>query len=49
MLFRSVKDLEANDDFKGYVSAVFEGGVATSVVIWDKTHGKVEIGNEGTA
>ncbi|MCI9027490.1 MAG: hypothetical protein HFF47_05530, partial [Lawsonibacter sp.] len=48
-LEKAVKDLEANDDFKGYVSAVFEGGVATSVVIWDKTHGKVEIGNEGTA
>ncbi len=48
-LEKAVKDLEANNDFKGYVSAVFEGGVATSVVIWDKTHGKVEIGNEGTA
>ena len=37
--------LNANSAFKGYVGAVFEGGVATSVVIYDKVATKVDTGN----
>ena len=44
-LKKAVNALEANNAFSGYISAVFEGGVATSVVIWDRTHSKTEIGD----
>ena len=44
-LKKAVNALEANNAFKGEISAVFEGGVATSVVIWDRTHSKTEIGD----
>ena len=41
-LEKMVKDL--NDQFQGYLSAVFEGGVATSVVVYDTKESDIEIG-----
>ena len=34
-----------NENFKGYISAVFENGLATSIVIYDKTPTDVDQGS----
>ena len=36
-LEKAIKDLNNNSKFQGYISAVFEDGLATSVVIYDRT------------
>ena len=36
-LEKAIKDLNDNKNFLGYISAVFEDGLATSVVIYDRT------------
>lgn len=41
-----VKDLIDNETFSGFVSAVFEGGVATSVVVWDQTPDIINAGGD---
>ena len=45
-LAKMVKDLMDNEKFSGFISAVFEGGVATSVVVWDQTPDVINAGNE---
>ena len=45
-LAKMVKDLVNNEKFSGFISAVFEGGVATSVVVWDQTPDVINAGNE---
>ena len=39
---KALKRMNDNSNFKGYVSAVFEDGLATSVVIYDRTETLVE-------
>ncbi|MDO4314246.1 MAG: S-layer homology domain-containing protein [Oscillospiraceae bacterium] len=46
-LEKAIKDLNDNENFNGYLSAVFEDGVATSVVIWDQSRSQVDTGNQG--
>ena len=41
---KAFKRMNDNSNFKGYISAVFEDGIATSVVIYDKTATVVEDG-----
>ena len=48
-LAKMVKDLMDNENFVGFISAVFEGGVATSVVVWDQTPENIDTGNDPTA
>jgi len=48
-LEKAVKALEYNSNFKGWVSAVFDGGLATSVVIWDRTEADIEVGGSSAA
>ena len=48
-LAKAVKDLQDNENFVGFISAIFEGGVATSVVIWDQTPEDINTGNDPVA
>ena len=43
-LERAVRNLNDNSAFKGFVGAVFENGVATSVIIYDKTETDINTG-----
>ena len=43
-LERAVRNLNDNDAFTGFIGAVFENGVATSVVIYDKTATDIDTG-----
>ncbi len=45
-LAKMVKDLVKNDQFAGFISAVFDGGVATSVVVWDQTPEDINTGDD---
>ena len=47
-LEKAINDLNDNKNFKGYVSAVFEDGLATSVVIYDRTETIVDDGDPNT-
>ena len=44
-LEKAVKDLNDNSAFVGYIGAVFEDGLATSVVIYDKTATDIDTGD----
>ena len=46
-LERAVRNLNDNAKFKGYIGAVIENGVATSVVIYDKTETDINTGVPG--
>ena len=48
-LEKAINDLNDNKNFKGYVSAVFEDGLATSVVIYDRTETIVDDGDNNAA
>lgn len=45
-LAKAVKDMNDNKNFKGFISAVFEDGLATSIVIYDRTETVVDQGEE---
>ena len=47
-LERAVRNLNDNAKFKGYIGAVIENGVATSVVIYDKTETDINTGIDGS-
>ena len=47
-LERAVRNLNDNANFKGYIGAVIENGVATSVVIYDKTETDINTGIDGS-
>ena len=44
-LEQAVIEMNDNENFKGYISAVFENGLATSIVIYDKTPTDVDQGS----
>ena len=44
-LERAIKRLNDNDAFEGFIGAVFENGVATSVIIYDKTATDINTGD----
>ena len=46
-LRRAVRNLNDNNNFIGFVGAVFENGVATSIVIYDKTATDINTGVPG--
>ena len=43
-LERAVRNLNDNDEFKGFIGAVFTNGLATSIVIYDKTETDINTG-----
>ena len=46
-LERAIRNLNDNQKFRGYIGAVIENGVATSVVVYDKTHTDIDTGITG--
>ena len=46
-LERAIRNLNDNSKFKGYIGAVIENGVATSIVIYDKTATDINTGITG--
>ena len=45
-LQRAVRSLNDNKNFKGWIVAIFDGGVATSVILYDQTRTEVDINNK---
>src|SRR5699024_2889150 len=43
-LERALRNLNKNSAFYGFIGAVFENGLATSVVIYDKTESIIDVG-----